>query len=158
MKKAKAKRYIAILALCCAVVGVMLVFAPKVFQRHLAVFPQDATVSVYCRNTELPSINMGNGYLVQCAVTDVYATLAQCDGVDGISVRYPATEKDFYAMLNHFDVMEVSRYEDGALVAVCGYSSKILGGVMLDGEKVNVQVAFDGETLTVGYPLILDSY
>lgn len=158
MKKAKAKRYIAVLVLCVAVFGVMLIFAPKPFSRHLSIFPQNAKVSVYCRATDLPCVNMGNGYLVQCTIADVKKTLALCHDVDGISVSFEATQSQFDAMLNHFNVREVSRFSDGALVAVCGYSNKILGGVSLNGETVNIQVAFDGETLTVGYPLILDSY
>lgn len=158
MKKAKANRFIAVLVLLFVVVGVMLVFAPKPFSRHLSTFPKNATVRVYCRQTDFPSVNMGNGYLVQCTVADVKETLANCREVDGISVSFPATRGDFDAMLIRFNVREVSRFQDGALIAVCGHSNIILGGVLVGGETVNVQVAFDGETLTVGYPLILDSY
>lgn len=158
MKKAKANRYIAVFVLCCILLGVMLVYAPKPFAQHVSAFPQQAKVRVYCRSTSLPAVNMGNGYLVQCTVAELSHTLAACSDVDGISVSFEATEGDLEEMLNRFDVRKVSVFNSGALVAVCGYSNKIYGGVNLDGETVNIQVAFDGETLTVGYPLILDSF
>lgn len=158
MKKSKANRYIAVFLLVAVVIGVMLIYAPKPFSRHLSDFPQTAKVSVYCRKTDLPSVNMGNGYLVQCTVADVRKTLDLCRDVDGISVSFSATRGDFDAILKRFNVREVSCYSSGALVAVCGRSNKVLGGVNLNGETVNIQVAFDGSTLTVGYPLILDSY
>ena len=154
----KAVRYLTVLVLCAAILCVMLVFAPKPFTRHISALPQDAHVAIYCRNTSLPSIDMGNGRLVQCALADFYHTLESCNGIDGISVRFAATQADFDEILTHFNVQVTSCYRDGNLIAVCGHSAKILGGVNVDGNFVNLQVAYDGNTLTIGYPLILDSY
>ena len=136
----------------------MLFFAPKPFTRHVAAFPKNAKVNVYCRNTDLPAINVGNGFIVTCTVNDFKKTLARCQGVDGISVSYKATKADFDQIARQFDVQVISQFYDGNLVAVCGRSNKIVGGVVVDKALVNIQLAFDGATLTVGYPLILDSY
>lgn len=154
----KAIRYLTVLALCVIVLGVMLAYCPKPFVRCVSVLPKSAKVAVYCKTTNLPSINMGNGHLVECTLAELDKTLAACDGIDGVSVRYSATQSDFDDLCKRFDIQTVSCWQSGNLIAVCGYSTKILGGVNLAGQAVNIQVAFDGETLTVGYPLILDSY
>ena len=154
----KSIRYLTILALCVLVLGVMLLFEPKPFTFHVTNFPPDAKVAIYCRATDLPSIDMGNGRLVECVLADLSQTLSACRGVDGISVRFAATENDFDEILRRFNLQVTSSFCDGHLVAVCGHSAQILGGVNVDGNLVNVQVAFDGATLTIGYPLILDSY
>jgi len=154
----KAIRYLTVLTLCAIVLGVMLAYCPRPFVRCIADLPRDAKVAVYCQRTALPCINMGNGCLVECTFADLDKTLSQCSGVDGVSVRFSATQAEFDDLCNRLEIRAVSYWQSGDLVAVCGHSDKISGGVDLAGEAVNIQVAFDGKTLTVGYPLILDSY
>lgn len=154
----KAIRYLTVLALCVIVLGVMLAYCPQPFVRCISALPKNAKVAVYCQYTTLPSVNMGNGHLVECTLDKLDQTLSCCNGVDGVSVRYTATQDDFEDLCNRFEIRTVSYWQSENLTAVCGYSGKILGGVDLAGNAVNIQVAFDGETLTVGYPLILDSY
>lgn len=144
--------------LCVIVLGVMLAYCPRPFVRCIADLPRNAKVAVYCQRTSLQSTDMGNGRLVECTLAELDETLAHCSGVDGVSVRFYATQDDFDALCCNFEIRTVSYWQSGALVSVCGHSKHILGGVDLAGETVNIQVAFDGETLTVGYPLILDSY
>ena len=151
-------RYLTVMALFAVIVGVMLLFAPKPFTRSLADLPQEAQVAIYCRNTDLPCVNMGNGYLVECNVADFTQTISYCNGIDGISVRFAATEKEFQDIIRRFRLEVTSRYCDGNLIALCGYSYKVLGAINMGGTSVNLQVAFDGQTLTLGSPIILDSY
>ncbi len=154
----KAIRYLTVLTLCAIVLGVMLAYCPQPFVRCIVSLPHDAKVAVYCQRTSLPSVNMGNGRLVECTLAKLSAVLSHCSGVDGVSVRFDATQDDFDALCRSFEIRAVSYWQSGNLVTVCGHSNKISGGVDLAGQAVNIQVAFDGETLTVGYPLILDSY
>ncbi|MBQ8433283.1 MAG: hypothetical protein IJX23_00545 [Clostridia bacterium] len=46
----------------------------------------------------------------------------------------------------------------GNLTIICGDSPKIVGGIVVDGFKTNIHIAFDGTRVTVGSPLILGSY
>ena len=85
-------------------------------------------------------------------------TLEQCGGVDGISVKCHGNQQLVREILQRLRVKTVHSQNLQGLTVVCGYSSAILGAVFVDGEKVNVQVAFDGKTITVGSPLILDSF
>ncbi|MCM1289769.1 MAG: YwmB family TATA-box binding protein [Corallococcus sp.] len=154
----KAIRYFTVLALCAIVIGVMLVYTPRPFVQNIRVFPPNAKVAIYCKQTDSPFTEMGNGRLVECTVSDVDRILAGCNGIDGLSVKFAATQSDFDQICRYFGIREVSRWQSGNLVSVCGLSDKICGGIDLCGEKVNVQAAFDGNVVTVGFPLILDSY
>lgn len=152
------KRFLVVLALAAVVLGVMLYFMPQPFTQFAATLPQQCTAFVYCRSTELAATNMGNGYLVKCTVGTLRQSLSQCDSVDGVSVRLTGTKEYFDKLqrilqLNVYDVQQIDN-----LIVVCGYSPLIRGGVYLNNVKVNVQLAYDGATVTLGSPLILDSY
>lgn len=152
------KRFFLTLALIAVVLGVMLHFAPQPFGKGIAIFPPNSTVSVYCRETNLEATDMGNGFLVECGVDELAGVLSQCGGVDGISVKFHGTAEDFSLLQQRLFLKVTSRQQFEGLTVLCGKSEKIRGGIFLDGNFVNLQMAFDGETITVGSPLILDSY
>ena len=154
----KTTRYLFIFLLCAVIVGVMLAFAPKPFASHVSNLPDSSRVAIYCRATDLPATNMGNGYLVECRLAQFQEIISHCHGVDGISARFAATQDDFDQIIRHFQLTVTSAFQDCNLVALCGHSRQITGGVYVDGKLTNLQVAFDGATLTLGYPMILDSY
>ena len=151
------KRFLIIFLLLTVVLGVMAYFAPKSFAVLVPTFPKKSKVYVYCGWSSLESVNMGNGYLVECDAENFYDTLQQCSGIDGISVKFGGTRQDFDNLIRQFGLSDDVQML-GELSVVCGNSKLVRGGVILDGQLVNVQIAFDGETVTVGYPLILDSF
>ncbi len=53
---------------------------------------------------------------------------------------------------------EVKREKISNTTIVYAYSSMLKKFTFINNEKVNLQIAFDGTNLTVGYPLILGSY
>lgn len=152
------KRFILVVVLMFVVLGVMLYFAPKPFAKRATQFSPDSVITVFCRQTDLPSVDLGNGKLVVCNSKNLRDTLFLCKGVDGISVRFSGSLQDFYALQRQLQLCSESCVKMGELTVVCGYSPKICGGVALNGQRVNVQIAFDGNTVTVGYPLILNGY
>lgn len=152
----KTARHLAILTLLCVLLGVMLYFAPKPFADFAEKFSSDAVFTVYCRETTLSAISVGNGYLVECG--DLNTTLKFCNEVDGISARFCGNSDDFLKAQQLFGLTDFSLTQLCGVTVVSGYSAKVRGGVCLDGKLVNVQIAFDGQTITVGSPLILDSY
>ncbi len=156
--KSKISRFLFLIALVVVVLGVMLYFAPRPFVAKLSALPPDSQVCIYCRNTSQQAIDLGNGKLVQCSLQDFNKVALRCHNVDGVSVRFSASRSDFLAILQKYNLQVCSAQKLDGLTVVSGYTDKICGGLTLDGKLVNLQVAFDGETLTFGSPLILDSF
>lgn len=152
------KRTFYILALTVVLLGAMLYFMPKSFDKFAIHFSQDAKITVYCTETSLQAINVGNGFLVECERETFAETFAGCDNVQGISVKFEGNTEDFWNVVRRLNLNITSRQRFDNLVVLCGKSNKIACGVWLDGNLVNVQIAFDGKNVTVGSPLILDSY
>ncbi len=144
------------LFLAVVIVVVMLHYMPKPL--HKAINLANATCQVFCRTTSASHTDIGFGKIVQCGGTDFAKVLAQCKDVDGTSFCFVATQNDLATLLNTLSVNVHTTQTLGNLTIVCGYSPKLTGGVILDGNKTNVQIAFDGNTITIGSPLILGSY
>lgn len=152
------KRILIALCFCATVISVMLNFVPQPFCKVAERFPKDATATVFCRKTSCPSTNVGNGFLVECTVQNLLPTLSQCEQVDGVSVKFNCSKLCFHQVVNQFNLQNESRLVLNGVQVVCGYSAKVQGCVVIDGQKINVQIACDGQTVTVGSPLILDSF
>ena len=131
---------------------------PKNFNNYVADITSCGTVSIYCRSTELDSIDIGTGKIVQCSVDELGSTLTKCRGVDGVSVTFEGTEEDVIRVTKLLNIQVVSDYMLDGLVVTCGASARIRGGVVVDGNAVNVQIAYNNGTVTVGSPLILGDY
>ena len=152
------KRFIVTLILTIAIAGVLTYSMPKRFDSYVNDIDPTATVSIYCRNTSMDSIDMGTGRVVQCCASELRYALARCKDVDGFSVRFGGSEQDIYRIVRLFDLSISSTLDLDGLLIVCGNSAKITGGVMLEGDKVNLQIAYKEGTVTVGSPLILGDY
>ena len=152
------KRFIGMLILTTVIVGVLTYFMPKGLEVYVEEINADATVSIYCRATNLDGIDMGSGKIVQCSVANLNTVLAHCKDVDGFSVSFNGSEQDVDRIAQLFNMRVTSTLNIDGLQIVCGNSYKLLGGVILDGETVNLQIAFKDGTVTVGSPLILGSY
>ncbi|MCH5152568.1 MAG: hypothetical protein J1F68_01220 [Clostridiales bacterium] len=152
------KRFIVTLILTTVIVGVLIHFMPKGLEVYIEEIDADATVSVYCRDTRMDNIDMGSGKIVQCRVADLNQTLAQCSNVDGFSFCFEGTSQDVDRIVRLFNLQVSSRLNLDGLHIICGNSARLTGGVILDGAKVNLQIAYKDGTVTVGSPLILGSY
>lgn len=151
-------RKLFVITISIVIFGVLLFFMPQSLTAYQRFFPQNATVTVFCRKTDLSCCDLGNGKLVQCHWDSLGETLAACQDVDGVSITFKATWQDFQLVQQSLKLQVHSTIKLDNLTVVCGKSNKICGGVLLDGNKVNVQIAFDGETMTVGSPLIFEGY
>ena len=134
----------------------MMHFAPKPLHRQLDL--DNATCQVFCQSTTLAHTSVGFGKIVKSCGKQIDTVLLQCSGVDGVSVSFVATEKDLSAVASKLNLLVHTTQTLGELTIVCGYSPKVVGAVWLDGHKTNVQIAFDGNTITIGSPLILGDY
>ena len=152
------KRFIFTIMLTLVIVGVLIYAMPRGLDNYIQDISADATVSIYCRNTDLDGIDMGTGKIVQCSVADFSSVLKRCNNVDGFSFCFNGTAQDVDRIVRFFNLNVTSTQNLDGLQIVCGNSVKLLGGVLLDGETVNLQIAYKDGTVTVGSPLILGSY
>lgn len=152
------KRFIVMLLLTAVIVAVLTYCMPKGLESYVQEISADATVSIYCRSTDMESINMGNGRIVQCSVAELNSTLAHCRDIDAFSVSFRGSEQDVERISRLFDLKVTSTLNIDGLSVICGNSAKLTGGVSLDGCTVNLQIAYKDGTVTVGSPLILGSY
>ena len=152
------KRFFAVLILTLVIAGGLTYFMPKNFDTYIADIAPDGTVSIYCRQSEVGGINMGNGRIVQCNVNELQTLLKKCQGVDGVSVSFDGSEQDVTRISELLNLNVTHQYNLEGIDVVCGLSYKVNGGVVLDGKTVNVQIAYKDGVVTVGSPLILGSY
>ena len=131
-------------------------FMPKELYKQVDL--EDATCQVFCRNTSLEHTDVGFGKIVYCDGAELPNVLQHCQDVDGVSIRWQAKTQHVSAFLRRFDMQIHTKQTIGGLTVICGYSPKVVGCIYLDGNKTNVQIAFDGQTITVGCPLILGDY
>ena len=144
------------LFLAMVILVLMAHFMPKELYKQVDL--EDATCQVFCRSTSLAHMDVGFGKIVYCDGLELQSVLKHCQGVDGVSIRWQAKTQHVSAFLRKFDVQVHTKQTIGGLTVICGYSPKICGYINLDGCKTNVQIAFDGQTITVGSPLILGDY
>ena len=152
------KRFIVTTILTAVIASVLTYFMPRSFETYLNKFGCDATVTISCRQTDLDSVDTGFGVQVQCLASDFSATAAKCQNVDGVSVSFDGCYEDVLALIKFFKLQVSSEFEQGGLYAVSGKSSKISGGVTVDGKVVNLQIAYKDGLVHLGSPLILGDY
>ena len=152
------KRFFVTLILSTVIVGVLTYSMPRGLEFYIEEIDANATITIYCRSTDVESIDMGNGKIVRCSVANFDRVLARCSGVDGFSVCFEGTAKDVDRVSRLFDLKVTSTLNLDGLQIVCGNSAKLKGGVNLDGDMVNMQIAFKDGVVTVGSPLILGDY
>ena len=152
------KRFIVMLLLTMAIVGVLTYSMPRGLETYIEEISTDATVSIYCRQTCEDGIDMGNGKIVRCSVADLNNVLARCSYVDGFSISFQGALRDMERIVRLLNVNITSTLNIDGLHIICGNSAKLIGGVSLDGVTVNLQIAYRDGTVTVGSPLILGDY
>ena len=152
------KRFIFMLVLTSVIVAVLVYSMPKGLEHYVEEISADATVSIYCRATDMESVDMGFGKIVKCSVSNLKCALAHCDDVDGFSFSFDGSEQDVERIAKLFNLTVTSTLNIDGLLIVCGNSGKLTGGVILEGDKVNLQIAYKQGSVTVGSPLILGDY
>lgn len=151
------KRFAVVFILTAVLVGALIFAMPKNFQTMAGKW-NSGIAYVYCRATTLPSVDAGIARIVQCDVSELNGVLARCNGVDGVSVSFDGSLRDVERIVRRLGIVETETQHLNGLTVICGRSARLAGGIWLDGRFVNVQIAYDKGTVTVGSPLILGSY
>lgn len=78
--------------------------------------------------------------------------------ISGQSVRFIGKDEDIDYLIRKLNIQVKDEQNFSNIRTIYGYSARLGEGVKLSGEKVNIQIARRGSTITVGTPLILGSY
>ncbi len=151
------KRYLLAILLMVIILGILALYMPKPLSKVMN-YPKDTQCEIFCKSTNLPATNVGFGYLVCCSYQTLLTTLELCGNVDGVTLRFFATERDLQSICDLLQLKVYSCQYFCDVMVICGYSQKVSGGIFVDNKKTNVQIAFYDGVLTIGSPLILGSY
>lgn len=116
----------------------------------------DAAAEVYYTyrfESPYPCVDLGQGCLVYCHVNEV-ADLPQ----DYFAVSVITTAKEWQKAKKTLRVRELTRETGENFCDSLCFSFRLTGGVKVNGETVNLQVAQVGDRVKIGFPLIVGSF
>lgn len=146
------KRNLASFVVCFGFVACLCALMPKSLPDML---PDAEQFWVYCRSSKLSAEQCGNGMVVKATADNVGYAVFCSRNVDGITAK---VSESLQSVASKLMLQVYSEQKLGNVTVVCGYSPVVSGGVLLDGKKVNVQIAQTPQGVFVGCPLILGSY
>lgn len=79
-------------------------------------------------------------------------------GVSGESVRFFGGDEEINKIIKRLKVDVRQRQEFANISTFYGYSAALGEGLMLEGQKINIQIVKKGNTVIIGTPLIMGSY
>lgn len=105
-------------------------------------------------------VKNGDGYVGYCSIVDAPQVKKRyARKVEGESFTLYGTKVTVGKIINELSGRVVSEGMVDGIYTVYLYTGKLnTPSVQLFDDKVNVQIALNGDRLTVGYPIILGSY
>lgn len=129
----------------------IIVVAYRVNGFALATYVEDGEYSLYYEDG-----GMSKEYSLTAFQT-IFARLGK-GGVSGESVRFSGDDEDIDRIIKKLNIEIKDSQRLANLTTLYGYSARLGGGVMLDGQKINIQIVRKGNTVIIGTPLIMGSY
>ena len=117
----------------------------------------NATVYIYCKNYNGLNLSNGVGY-VKTDCSRFKGCLQNARGVDGVTVVMDKSGVDVVALVKKLGLNQTFSQQTQDFTCIYGYTDKISDCVVVDGQKVNVQIAVTPTQVHVGSPLLLGSY
>lgn len=153
------KKFI-LLTLCC----ISLLFLNAPFRLSTLSQEFDGTHSFYaskdCKATNLTSTKNGAGYILS-AKTKNASLVQDCldnNFVAGESFCFDGDEKDIKYILKRLSATIKRKEVFDEFELFYAYSPKFYSYITIDNKKINVQIAKNKNTITVGTPIIFGSY
>ena len=103
------------------------------------------------------TLQNGNYYIITCKASYADTLKSKLTDIMGESVTTTCRCDDILQFAEAIGEIYFYGTVEGISVAE-GFSPNIAGGVMKQNKKVNFQVAYDGQHLTIGTPVILGSF
>lgn len=108
--------------------------------------------------TDAEVIQNGNSYIVKCGINDCNKIKRQLEDIAGESVSFFAELSDLYKSVDLLNASVVFCEETNGIVVLYAFTQNIKNYVRVNGELVNLQLAYKSNRITIGTPLILGSY
>ncbi|MDD4110311.1 MAG: hypothetical protein PHS54_02030 [Clostridia bacterium] len=118
------------------------------------------TLTVYAKQPidSFDSNLSGNGYKFDCSIQD-YENLKNKRNIQGISFETSLKPQEIInrLKLKIQSTQKLLRENETIIIYYC-YVENVGNSIILSNKKVNLQIAFNGQSSIVGMPLILGSY
>ncbi|MDD2227422.1 MAG: hypothetical protein PHH71_02455 [Clostridia bacterium] len=126
---------------------------------------ENAKLEFYCKgysdeikklDSDVSIINNGEEFIVKTMANNAENIKNYLTDCFGYCIKIEGAKQDIEHLL---DKIQVAKTEivDGIEI-LYGYMYGFLFSTFIDGKKVNVQIAFNDNTVTIGSPIILGSY
>lgn len=128
-------------------------------------FSKEYTYVLYTPEKVLPNgsyevTQNGNGFIIKTAQKNAATLLKNARHVSGEALEFITTEGEVLAkeIVKKFNLITVSYEQVEDTVIINGYSKLLQHFILINHEKVNLQIAYHKNAVIVGYPLILHSF
>lgn len=122
--------------------------------------PDTAVYYLYCQSATVGEIiQNGKSVIVRCDKTNLSRAIESAQNLYGVSVTFDG-QREISALLNYFQ-LQVTSFEGAencGYYSILGYTEKLPQYILVDGEKVNLQIVCSQNLLHIGTPLILGSF
>lgn len=153
-----------ILLLLTGVVILIYTYCPKDFIDVTKFCPDKSIYTVYCKSIDIKTDGVygvyDNGiYTVgSCYFFEAESLKKHANEIKGESIEFYGTQKAFDDICDKLNVKLCDRQKVADTEMIYGFSPKFDRYIILDGNKVNVQITFDGETIKIASPINLGEY
>ena len=97
--------------------------------------------------------DLGQGHIPNC-----YLMWYIIHGVVGESFSFNGSKNDINIIIKKLKIEILSKQDLDNIIVIEGYSPLINKSIYINNENINIQIAFNNNKITVGYPLILGSF
>ena len=120
----------------------------------------------YCYYTSSPIIEkleakivpLNKGSMIVCDSNNYSSIKQKLNNIIGESVSFSGKENKILEILNKLNATTIKKENINDIKVIYAYSPLLKDYCLIDGFKVNLQVAYNKGIITAGYPLILGSF
>lgn len=124
--------------------------APDNF-KYAEVYSSESTVLTVAEKQSTAGLNI---YKTQ----DVKGTMKKLNNTLGVAYTYSLNDIDLASLISKLGVRKIKEEYIDNLYCYYGYTNKIKGGIVIDGNKINIQIVSSNGTLKLASPMIMGSY
>lgn len=153
-----------IFVLAVVLIMCLIIIMPNYNCAFVSYVRADSDVSFFLINKtdQLPrycsQVDIGSGAIVKCKGTVATEVAKSLDSITGISFTFSGGDKEIDDFLKRVDAVVLNCESVGNITSCFAYSRKLKNGIHVDGNLVNIQIARNGNTITIGSPIILGEY
>lgn len=105
-------------------------------------------------------VQNGRGSIVTCDFSNYKSVRSSLNDISGVSIRFRGDYSDVESLISQLEIKSVAAesLDEYGIVSYYGFTFKLRNRVYADGKYINIQIVLSGNTITIGYPIILGSY